>query len=386
MNFNLSEEQKRWREAVHDFSDRELRPAAARLDAEAEFPAAVVARMAPLGLLGMAIPEAYGGSALDSVSACLALEELAWAEGGTALSIAAHNGLACAPLALFGTEAQKRRWLPGLAEGRPGLGALALTEPGGGSDLAGGVQTRAEKVGGEWILRGSKAWITNASIASIMVTLCRTPLPDRADAFSLIVVPTDAPGVHIHPPEKKMGVRASPTHAVSLEEARVPADHLLGRAGEGLRQALQVLDGGRVGVAAISLGLARAAWEEAARYATGRSAFGKPLARHEGIQWMIADAATQMEASRWLVWHAAWLKDQGLPFSREASIAKLFATEMAEKVCRDALQIHGSYGYSTELPLERYYRDARLMTIGEGTSEIQRLVIARRELGLEGSA
>jgi alkylation response protein AidB-like acyl-CoA dehydrogenase len=213
-----------------------------------------------------------------------------------------------------------------------------------------------------------------------------TPLPDRADAFSLIVVPTDAPGVHIHPPEKKMGVRASPTHAVSLEEARVPADHLLGRAGEGLRQALQVLDGGRVGVAAISLGLARAAWEEAARYATGRSAFGKPLARHEGIQWMIADAATQMEASRWLVWHAAWLKDQGLPFSREASIAKLFATEMAEKVCRDALQIHGSYGYSTELPLERYYRDARLMTIGEGTSEIQRLVIARRELGLEGSA
>jgi alkylation response protein AidB-like acyl-CoA dehydrogenase len=383
MDFLLTEEQQLWRDTVHDFCEKELRPRAAELDAQAEFPKAVFARMAPLGLLGMAIPEAHGGSEMDSISTALALEEFAWAEGGTALSVAAHNGLGCAPIVLFGTEEQKRRWLPGLAAGSPGLGALLLTEPGGGSDLTGSVHTRAEKVGPEWVLNGSKAWITNASVASILVTLARTPLPDRADAFSLIVVPADAPGVHVHPAERKMGVRSSPTHAVSLENVHVPADHVLGHPGEGLPQSLQVLDGGRIGVAAIALGLARAAWEEAVRYAGGRTAFGKPLARHQGIQWMIADASTQWEAARWLIWHAAWLKDQRLPFTKEAAMAKLFATEAAEKICRDALQIHGSYGYSSELPLERYYRDARLMTIGEGTSEIQRLVIARRVLGLE---
>ncbi|MGH2605174.1 MAG: acyl-CoA dehydrogenase family protein [Anaerolineales bacterium] len=383
MDFTLTEEQRLWRSTVHDFCENEIKPRAAELDARAEFPADAYVRMAPLGLLAMNIPEAHGGTGLDALSAMLALEELAWADGGTALSVAAHNGLGCAPITFFGSEAQKERWLPGLAQGNPGLGALALTEPSGGSDLAGSVQTRAERRGERWILNGSKAWITNASVAWVIVVLCRTGSTEGQEGLSLLVVPRDTVGVEVHPAEDKMGTRSSPTHALTFQDAAVPSDSLLGRAGEGLHQALQVLDGGRVGVGAIAVGLARAAFEEAVRYAKSRQAFGAPLAARQAIQWMIADAATQIEASRLLVHRAALLKDAGLPYTREAAMAKLFATEMAEKVSRDAIQIHGGYGYSREVPVERIYRDARLMTIGEGTSEIQRLVIARRTLGLE---
>lgn len=382
MDFELTSEQRMWREAVHDFCAREVRPFAAEMDARAEFNAAAVRKMAPLGLLGLNIPEEFGGSGVDALSAAIAIEELGWACGGTALSISAHNGLGCAPIALFGSADQKRRWLPGLAKGEPGLGALALTEPEAGSDLS-AIRTRAELQGDEWVVNGHKAWITNPSVASLVVTLCRSGPDASSRAFSLIVVPTNVAGLHIHPAEKKMGVRASPTHALTYEDVRVPRDHVLGEPGQGLRQTLQVLDGGRIGIGALAVGLAQAALEEAVRYAKERRAFGQPLAMHQAIQWMIADAATQIEAARLLVHRAAWLKERGQFFNKEAAVAKLFATEMAEQVCRNAIQILGSYGYSSEYPVERLYRDARLMTIGEGTSEVQRMVIARRVLGIE---
>jgi len=379
MDFQLTEEQRMWQQAVHDFCARQLRPSAAEYDQRAELNRPALKAMAPMGLLGMPVPEAYGGAELDSVSMALAIEELGAACGGTALTVAAHNGLGCAPIVLFGSQAQKDRWLPGLASGEAGLGALALTEPGAGSDLA-AIQTTARRQGDDWIVHGSKAWITNAGDAAVINTLCRTSEKAGSHALSMIIVPRDAPGLHVHPPEKKMGVRASPTHAVSYEEVRVPADHLLGEVGAGLPQTLRVLDGGRISIGALSVGLARAALQEAERYALERTAFGRVLAEHEAIQWMIADAATQIEAARLLLWRAAWMKDQGQGFTKQAAMAKLFATEMAESVTRNAIQILGSYGYSQEYPVERMYRDARLMTIGEGTSEVQRMVIARRVL------
>ena len=383
MDFELTDEQRMWRQAVHDFCAQEVRPRAAELDARAEFNDTAVAKMGPLGLLGLNIPEEYGGAGVDAISAAIAIEELGWACGGTALSVAAHNGLGCAPIARFGSEAQKRRWLPDLAAGKGGLGALALTEPGAGSDLVGGVTTHADLEGDEWVIQGSKAWITNPSVASLVITLCRTEAGGGSGSLSLIVVPTAATGLYIHPPEKKMGVRASPTHALTYEQVRVPKDYLLGKPGEGIHQALLTLDGGRISIGALSVGLAQAALEEAIRYARERESFGVPISQHQAIQWMIADAVTQIEAARLLVYRAAWMRQRGEVYTREAAVAKLQATEMAERVCRDAIQIMGSYGYSSEYPVERLYRDARLMTIGEGTSEIQRMVIARRTLGIE---
>ncbi len=382
MDFELTEEQRMWRQAVHDFSAQEVRPKAAEMDAKAELNAEAIRKMGPLGLLGLNISEEFGGAGVDPVSAAIAIEEVAWGCGGTALTVAAHNSLGCAPIQMFGTVEQKRRWLPGMASGKAGLGSLGLTEPEAGSDL-GAVKTRAVLDGNEWVINGAKAWITNPSVACLINVLCRTDPAPGSRSLSLIIVPTGTPGLHIHPPEKKMGVRASPTHALTFENARVPRNYLLGEVGRGLPQTLQVLDGGRIGIGALSVGLAEAAFEEAVRYAKERKAFGKPLAAHQAIQWMIADAATQIDAARLLVYRAAWLKGRGLPFSKEAAIGKLFATEIAEAVCRNAIQILGSYGYSSEYPVERMYRDARLMTIGEGTSEVQRMVIARRVLGEE---
>ncbi len=383
MNFELTDEQRMWRNAVHEFCAEIVKPKAAEYDERAEIHQQAFEKMAALGLLGMNVPEAYGGAGVDTISLAIAIEELGWADGGTALSVAAHNSLGCAPIANYGTEEQKQRWLPGLATGDPGLGALALTEPGAGSDLVGGIQTRAKLDSGEWVISGNKAWITNASSASLIITLCRTDPEGGSGSLSLIVVPADAPGLHIHPPEKKMGVRASPTHALTFENVRVPEDHLLGKPGDGLYQTLNTLDGGRIGIGALSVGLARAAHEEAIRYAKERESFGKPIAEHQAIQWMIADAEVHIEAGRLLISKAAWLKEKGEFYNREAAVGKLFATEMAEDVARNAIQILGSYGYSSEYPVERIYRDARLMTIGEGTSEVQRMVIARRVLGKE---
>lgn len=380
MNFDLTDEQRMWKTAVHEFCAAEVKPHAAEMDAKAQLNQGAIAKMGPLGLLGLNSEEEFGGAGVDAISAAIAIEELGWACGGTALSVAAHNGLACAPISLFGSPEQKKTWLPLLTSGERGLGALALTEPGAGSDLAGGVHTRARRDGDEWVIDGNKAWITNASIAPLIVTLCRTDDSQGSDAFSLIVVPGDAEGLTVHPPEKKMGTRASPTHAISYEKVRVPAGNVLGEPGQGLYQSLEVLDGGRIGIGALSVGLARSALEEAIRYAHERETFGAPISQHQAVRFMLADAQVGIETGRTMVYRAAWLKEQGRRFTSEAAVAKLFATEMAEKVCRDAIQILGGYGYSAEYPVERIYRDARLMTIGEGTSEVQRMVIARHVL------
>lgn len=378
MEFDLNREQQMWRAAVHDFAAREVQPRAREVDEQARFNWEAVRQMGPLGLLGLNVPEQYGGAGVDAVSAAIAIEELGWACGSTALAIAAHNGLACAPLALYGSEALKAAWLPRLAGGTSKLGALALTEPGAGSDLAGGVRTQAVRDDDAWVINGEKMWTTNASVADVIVTLCRT----SSDRLSLILVPTDAAGLTIGPAEKKMGLKGSPTHAVSYANVRVPAENLVGVEGKGLAQTLAVLDGGRVGIGALAVGLAQAAYEAAVQYAHQRQTFGAALAQHQAIQFMLADAATEIEAARLLVYRAAWLKQQGRTYTVAAAQAKLFATEMAERVTRNAIQVHGGYGYSAEFSVERIYRDARLMTIGEGTSEIQRLVIARNILKL----
>ncbi|MBI3159277.1 MAG: acyl-CoA dehydrogenase family protein [Chloroflexi bacterium] len=381
MHFDLTAEQEMWRTAVHEFVVREVKPRAGEVDESGEFNWEATHKMGPIGLLGLNVPEEFGGPGVDAISAAIAIEELGWGCGSTALAIAAHNGLGCAPVAGFGSPELKQRFLPPAVSGQGRLAALALTEPGAGSDLKGGVATRAARDGDQWVINGAKMWTTNASIADFIVTLVRTDPAGGSRSLSLILVPTDSHGLHISPTEKKMGLKGSPTHAVAYEDVRVPVEFLIGEEGQGLHYTLETLDGGRIGIGALSIGLARAAHEEAIAYAKQRHTFGQPLASHQAIQWMLADAATEIEAARLMVHKAAYLKQNGQPFSRQAAMAKLFATEAAERVCRNAIQIHGGYGYSREYPVERIYRDVRLMTIGEGTSEIQRMVIARHVLG-----
>lgn len=383
MNFDLSEEQRVWQKTVHDFVAREVQPKAHEVDVTSEFNWDAVRKMGPLGLLGLNIPEEYEGAGVDSVSAAIALEEIAWGCGSTALAIAAHNGLGTTPLVLYGSAELKQQWLPLVASGKNKLAALALTEPGAGSDLQGGVMTKAVKDDDEWVINGTKMWCTNASIAEYIITLVRTDLSGGSRSLSQILVPTDARGLTIGPAEKKMGLHGSPTHPVTYDDVHVPLGNLIGAEGRGLQQTLATLDGGRIGIGAIAIGLAQAAFEQAVNYARERQAFGKPIADQQAIQWMLADAATEIEAARILLYKAAWLKENHRPYNRAAAMAKMFATEMAERVCRNAIQIHGGYGYSSNYPVERIYRDARLMTIGEGTSEIQRLVIARHVLASE---
>ncbi|NDJ62571.1 MAG: acyl-CoA dehydrogenase [Chloroflexi bacterium] len=379
MNFDLNDEQRMWQRVVRDFCEAEVKPYAAEVDETGQLRFAAIRKMRDVGLLGMDVPEAYGGSELDAVSTALAIEELGRACGSTGLSLAAHGGLGCAPITRWGTSEQRACYLPKLVSGEV-LGALALTEPGGGSDLAGGVQTTARRDGDAWIIDGSKAWITNAGIAPVITVLVRTDRDAGTRGFSMILVETDADGLTIHPPEKKMGLKGSPTQMLSFDGVRVPSAAVLGEVGRGFQQTMQILDSGRITIGALSVGLAQAAFEESVKYAQTRHAFGKPIAEHQAIQWMIADAALEIEAARLLVLRAAWRKDAGRPFNREAAMAKLMASEVAERVAHNAIQIHGSYGYSREFPVERIYRDQRLMTIGEGTSEIQRMVIARRVL------
>lgn len=383
MNFDLTEEQKLWQKTVHDFVAKEVQPKAHEVDVTSEFNWNATRKMGPLGLLGLNIPEEYGGAGVDAISAAIAIEELGWGCGSTALAIAAHNGLGTMPIVIYGSEELKRKWLPLVASGKNRLAALALTEPGAGSDLQGGVVTKAVKDGNDWLINGAKMWCTNASIAEYIITLVRTDPKGGSHSLSQILVPTDTPGLKIGPAEKKMGLHGSPTHAVTYEDVRVPMENLIGEEGMGLQQTLSTLDGGRIGIGAISIGLAQAAFEHAVNYARERKAFGKPIAEQQAIQWMLADAATEIEVARNMLYKTAWLKEQGRPYNKEAAIAKMFATEMAERVCRNAIQVHGGYGYSSEYPVERIYRDARLMTIGEGTSEIHRIVIARHVLAME---
>jgi alkylation response protein AidB-like acyl-CoA dehydrogenase len=377
MNFDLSEEQKVWKKTVHDFVAEVIKPKAREVDENEEFNWDAVRKGAPLGLLGMNIPAEYGGSDIDMLSCVLAMEEIGWGCGSTALSFTAHNGLGTAPISIYGTEELKKTWLPRMADGKGKLGSLALTEPNAGSDIQGGITTVAEKQGDEWVINGSKMWCTNASIAEYIITLVRTDPKGGSKSLSMILVPTDAKGLTISPPEKKMGLRGSPVHGMTYDNVRVPLGNLVGVEGRGLQQTLATLDSGRTIIGAISLGLAQAALEDALKYAQERKAFGQSIGEFQSIQFKLANMALEIELARNLLYKAAWTKDQGRPFSKQAAMAKLYASEMAERVCYDAIQIHGGNGYSRAYHVERMYRDARLMTIGEGTSEILRLVIAR---------
>jgi len=379
MNFDLNEEQRMWQKAVHDFAAAELQPKAHEVDETSEVNWTAIRKMGPLGLLGLNVPEVYGGAAVDAISAVIALEEVGWGCGSTALTIAAHNGLGVSPIVAFGSEDLKSKWLPLITSGKNKLASLVMTEPGAGSDLQ-SIKTKAVKSGNEWILNGTKMWCTNASIAEYIIILVRTDPAGGSRSLSQILVPTNIPGLKIGPPEKKMGLHGSPTHAVTCEDVRVPLGNLIGEEGRGLQQTLKTLDGGRIAIGSISLGLARAAFEQAIAYSKERQAFGHPIADFQAMQWKLANSATEIELARNMLYKAAWLKEQGRPYNIEASMAKLYASEMAERVCYDAIQIHGGYGYSREYPVERMYRDARLMTIGEGTSEVQRMIIARSVL------
>ncbi len=383
MNFDLSDEQKAWKKSVHDFVGKVVKPKAREVDETESFNWDAVRKGGPLGLLGMNIPEAYGGSSVDSISSAIAMEELGWACGSTALAFTAHNGLGTSPITLYGSEELKSKWLTLVADGRNKLGALALTEPGAGSDIQGGVITKAEKQGDEWVINGAKMWCTNAGIAEYIITLVRTDPKGGSKSLSMILVPTDSKGLTIGPAEKKMGLRGSPAHGVTYDNVRVPLGNLVGVEGRGLQQTLATLDAGRISIGAISVGLAQAALEAAVDYARERKAFGQSISEFQAIQFKLSNMATEIELARTMIHKTAWLKDQGRPYNKEAAMAKLYATEMAERVCYDAIQIHGGNGYSREYNVERMYRDARLMTIGEGTSEIQRLVIARHVLANE---
>lgn len=378
MNFDLTPEQQRIRAEVRRFAEQEIAPRARHVDETGEFPAETFRKMAELGLMGLPFPEEYGGAGADSISTAIAIEEIARACGSTALIYSAHLGLGCAPIAMFGTDEQKRRFLRPAAEGRH-IGAFALTEPHAGSD-AGATRTTARLENGEWVINGSKMWITSASVAGHLIVTAVTD-PGERHSISAIIVPAGTPGLSFGKPEAKMGLRGSITNAVMFENVRVPEENLLGRRGRGLQQFLAVLDGGRVGIGAMAIGLAQAAFEVASAYARERTAFGKLIGAYESVSNMIADMEVGLEAARLLVYQAAWLKDQGRQYSREAAIAKLYASEVGEKICRDAIQVLGGYGYSSEYPLERIYRDQRLLTIGEGTSEILRVVIGRQILG-----
>ena len=379
MNFELNEEQRLVRDMVRDFAQQELATRAAQVDKSEEFPAENIRKMAELGLLGLPYPEKYGGGGGDYLSYAIAVEEVARACGSTALIYAAHVSLGCGPIYYFGTEEQKQRWLPRLCSGK-GLGAFGLTEPEAGSD-AGSTRTIAVRDGDSYVLNGSKMWITSGAIADVVIATAKTDPAAGTRGISCFLVEKGTLGFVPGKNEPKMGLKGSVTSALSFEGCRVPASNLLGKEGDGFRQMLITLDGGRISIGAIALGLAQAALDQATRYAKERKQFGQPIASFQALQWMIADMATEIDAARLLIYRAASLKDAGQPFSKEAAMAKLFASETAERAAFKAVQIHGGYGYSREYPVERIYRDQRLCSIGEGTSEIQRLVIARQVLG-----
>ncbi|WP_028460100.1 acyl-CoA dehydrogenase [Chloroflexus sp. Y-396-1] len=382
MDFELTPEQQFIRQTVREFAEKEIAPKARYVDEHSAFPSETFAKMAQLGLMGLPFPEEYGGAGADSVSTAIAIEEVARCCGSTALAYAAHIGLGSAPIAMFGTEEQKRRFLVPAARGEY-LAAFGLTEPHAGSD-AGATRTTARLVGDEWVINGQKMWITNAPIAGHIIVTAVTDPELGKKGISSFIIPRGTPGLSFGKHEPKMGLRGSISTAVMLDDVRVPRENLLGERGRGFIQFLQVLDGGRIGIGAMAIGLAQAAYEAAVAYARERTAFGKPIGAHQSVANMIANMAVDLAAARALVYGAARLKDAGRPYTREAAIAKLFASEASERICRDAIQVFGGYGYSQEYPVERLYRDTRLLTIGEGTSEILRGVIAHSVLGLRG--
>ena len=365
------------RDTVRDFAVSRIEPIAAELDREHRFPYELIAELAELGLMGMTVPEEYGGAGTDTLSYALAVEELTRIDSSVAITVAAHHSLGTLPIYYFGNEEQKREWLPQLASGQK-LAAFGLTEPGAGSD-AGATRTTAELREGEWVVNGSKIFITNAGteITACVTITART----EDDEISNLIIPNGTSGYEISAPMEKMGWHASDTRELSFDDCAVPERNLLGPRGQGFNQFLEILDGGRISVAAMAVGLAQGAYDLAAAYAQEREQFGRPISRFQAVQFRLADIATEIEAARNLVYKAAWVKDQGRPFGREAAIAKLYSGEMSNRVVNWALQVHGGYGYMDEFAISRFYRDQKILEIGEGTNEVQRMVIARH-LGL----
>ncbi|MBD3334950.1 MAG: acyl-CoA dehydrogenase [Candidatus Eisenbacteria bacterium] len=376
MDLTWSEDQRMMIAAVRDFCRDMLAPLARDIDETGETPPEVLKDLAELGLMSMPIPEDYGGLGLDTHTMCAVIEEISKVCAAVAITISVHNSVGAYPILRFGTEEQKQHYLPKM--GRDWLGAFALTEPDAGSDAA-AIATQARRDGDGYVLNGSKMFVTNGRIGQLVMVMARTD-PDpgsRHRGISAFLIPADTPGITMDDAGPKMGIRGSDTAAMTLEDVRVKADQLLGEEGEGFRIAMMSLDNGRLGVGAQAVGIAQAALDEAVKYARERLAFGKPLAALQAVQNMVAEMDTEVRAARMMVLRAAWMKDEGLPFTKEAAMAKLYAAEMAQRVTHDALQIHGGYGYMKEYPVERYARDARITEIYEGASEIQRIVIAR---------
>jgi alkylation response protein AidB-like acyl-CoA dehydrogenase len=378
MDFCLTEEQQLLRRTVREFAETEMRPHVREWDEAQHFPTELMPKLAALGLLGIQFPEQYGGAGMSAVDYCICVEELARVDPGVALSVCAHNGLCSAHIALFGTEEQKQKYLVPLARGER-IGAWGLTESTSGSDAA-GMRTMATRAGACWVLNGSKSFTTHGRAGDTMVTMAVTDRAAGTKGISAFIVEKGTPGMTPGKKEDKLGMRASETSEVLFENCRIPADQLLGDVGQGFVNTMQVLDSGRIGIAALSVGLAQGAYEAALRYSKERKAFGKPICSFQAIQWKLADNATRIEASRLLTYRAAYLKDRGKRTTLESSMAKLYASEIAVRAADDCVQIHGGYGFVKDYPAEKFFRDVKLTTIGEGTSEIQRLVIARRLL------
>jgi alkylation response protein AidB-like acyl-CoA dehydrogenase len=378
MDLRLSEEQTLLRRTVREFAEAEIRPHLMEWDETQHFPRDLLPKLAALGLTGITFDERYGGSAMSAVDYCICIEELARVCPAIALSVAAHNGLCTSHISQFGNDAQKDQYLPRLVRGEV-LGAWGLTEAGAGSDAA-GMRTTAVKQGNCWTINGAKTFITHGRIGGVMVVIAVTDRSKGHRGISAFIVEHGTPGMSAGKKEDKLGMRASDTSEVIFENCRVPAANLLGEEGQGFINTLQVLDAGRIGIAALSVGLAQGAYEAARNYAKERRQFGQPLSAFQAIQWKLADNATRIEAARLLTYRAAHLRDRGQRTTRESSMAKLFASEAAVKAADDCVQIHGGYGFVKDYPAEKYFRDVKLLTIGEGTSEIQRLVIARQLL------
>jgi butyryl-CoA dehydrogenase len=378
MKFQLTEEQQMIRKMVRDFAENEIAPIAQETDKSGQFPWQIIRKMGELGLLGLPFSEEYGGAGADTVSYAIAMEEISRVCGSTGITLAAHISLATFPIYHFGSEEQKRKYVHKLASGE-WIGAFGLTEPGAGSD-AGGTKTRAVLDGDEWVINGQKCFITNGSIADVVVLTAVTNPEKGTRGISSFIVEKGTSGFRPGRDEEKMGLKGAITSELFFEDCRIPKENILGTPGEGFKQALITLDGGRISIGAMALGLAQGAFERALAYSKERQQFGQPICNFQAVQWMLADMATEIDAARLLLYRAAWLEDQGVRFTKEAAMAKLYASEVAERACFKALQIHGGYGYMREYEVERMYRDQRLCTIGEGTSEIQRLVIARQVL------
>ncbi|MDG6220067.1 MAG: acyl-CoA dehydrogenase [Candidatus Thermoplasmatota archaeon] len=379
MDFRYTEEQLMIQKVARDFAEKEIKPQAQEVDEEEKFNRELYSKMGEIGLMGMTIPREYGGTGVDKISYCLALEEVAKACGSTALTMEAHNSLSMKHIFDKGTEEQRKKYIPKLARGE-WLSTWALTEPGAGSD-ASGTQTVAVPDGDQWVLNGTKCFITTGHPADVAVVMAMTDKTRGAKGISAFLVDKGTPGYSPGLEEKKLGMRGTVTSELIFEDCRIPKENLLGKEGFGFVGAMQILDGGRVAISALSVGLAQAALDESVKYSQEREQFGKPISRNQAIQWKLADMAVQIEAARLLVHKAAFLEDRDVPFSKEASLAKLFSSEMATRVCLDAIQIHGGYGYTRDYPVERMLRDAKLSEIGEGTSEVQRMLIARHLLG-----